>query len=59
MIKITGTVDGYDKSSLPVHLVWARAATDSYLAYTYDGDFTIHMPAGTYTLTFSCPGYIK
>jgi len=59
MIKITGTVDGYDKSSLPVHLVWARAATDSYLAYTYDGDFAIHMPAGTYTLTFSCPGYIK
>ena len=58
MIKITGTITGFNKMRDPVHLVWAEASSDSVSAYSYDGDFYLHLPTGTHTLTFSCPGYV-
>lgn len=57
MIKITGVIDGYNMYHLPVQLVWASATTNGYVSHSFDGDFYMHMPAGTYTVTFSCPGY--
>ena len=57
LIRITGVVTGYNKDHLPVLLIWASATTNGVTSYTYDGDFYIHVPAGTYTVTFSCPGY--
>jgi hypothetical protein len=58
LIRITGVVTGYNKDRLPVLLVWATVTTNGATSYTYDGDFYIHVPAGTYTVTFSCPGYV-
>ena len=57
LIRITGVVTGYNKDHLPVLLIWASATANGVTSYTYDGDFYIHVPAGTYTVTFSCPGY--
>lgn len=58
LVKITGVVNGYDKDRFPVVLVWATVESDSRIAYTFDGDFHVHVLPGTYDVTFSSPGYI-
>ena len=58
LVKITGVVNGYDKDRIPVILVWATVDTDNRIAYTFDGDFQVHVFPGTYDVTFSSPGYI-
>ncbi len=40
-------------------LVWAAIDTDGRTSYSFDGDFHIHVPSGTYDVTFSSPGYIS
>jgi hypothetical protein len=59
MIKIRGVI--VDVTSEPrwgeVPLVWASATANTQTSYSYDGDFYIHLPAGTYNITITCPGY--
>ena len=59
MIKIRGVI--VDVTSEPrwgaVPLVWASATVNTQTSYSYDGDFYIHLPAGTYNVTITCPGY--
>ena len=59
MIKIRGVI--VDVISEPrwgaIPLVWASATINTQTSYSYDGDFYLHLPAGTYNVTFSCPGY--
>jgi hypothetical protein len=59
MVKIFGTISGEDQYGVPVPLVWASAGWDTRIAYSYDGDFMLHVAngMGPYTVTFTCPGY--
>jgi hypothetical protein len=64
LIKIHGQVQGSNKDGLPVVLTWPSITTDgvidsppTYTTFTFDGDFFVHKPSGSYTVTISCPGY--
>ncbi len=57
MIRVFGTVAGLDNNDRPVLLVWASISAQGRVAYSYDGDFWLHLPSGTGLVTFECPGY--
>lgn len=59
LVKISGNIQGYNKDRVPVVLVWATIDTDGRTSYSFNGDFHVHVPSGTYDVTFSSPGYIS
>lgn len=58
LVKISGNIQGYNKDRIPIVLVWATIDTDGRTVYSFDGDFHVHVPSGTYDVTVSCPGYL-
>jgi hypothetical protein len=57
MVRVFGTVAGLDNNDRPVLLVWASISAQGRVSYSYDGDFMLHLPSGTGSVTFECPGY--
>ena len=60
LVKIYGVISGYDWTGLADEikpLVWAVATTNGRISYSFDGDYYLHTPTETNTVTFSCPGY--
>jgi len=58
LVKISGNIQGYNKDRIPFVLVWATIDTDGRTVYSFDGDFHVHIPSGTYDVTVSSPGYL-
>ena len=60
MIKIYGTVTGNTFTGvLPVMtLAWVSVKTNGYAAYSFDGDYALHLyPGAPALVTYSTPGY--
>jgi hypothetical protein len=60
MIKIYGIVTGDTFTGVPpvVTLAWVKVKTNSYTAYTFDGDYALHLPPSAGALvTYSVSGY--
>jgi len=61
MIKISGKITGLDYLDSPVALVWASASPGrTYYLFDELARFYLHTPqstSGSYSITFSCPGY--
>jgi hypothetical protein len=57
--KILGTVRGLNATGSPVPLSWATINSASILEFSQDGGYVVHLPEGTYTFTYSAPGYVS
>ncbi len=57
--KILGIVRGLNATGSPVPLSWVTINSASIWAFTQDGEYAIHVPEGTYTFTYSAPGYVS
>jgi len=61
MVKVFGLVTGDNHETPPtrIPLVWATVEADGYVSYTFDGNYTLHLPETSFTVTCSAPGYIS
>jgi hypothetical protein len=57
--KISGIVRGLNATGSPVSLSWATINSASIWEFSQDGGYVIHLPEGTYTFTYSAPGYVS
>jgi hypothetical protein len=60
MIKISGVVTGFTFREVPVStiaLTWVNVAANGYVTRTFDGDYALHALSGSYSVTYSVPGY--
>jgi len=57
--KISGTVRGLNATGSPVPLSWAAINSATIWAFSQDGGYVVHLPEGTYTFTYSAPGYVS
>ena len=57
--KIYGIIKGEAKTPFInyIPLVWALITADNIEAYSFDGDYVIHLPEGEYNVEYSYPGY--
>lgn len=55
--KIYGEVKGETFYHDFIQLVWVSISTDERKAYSFDGNYIIHLPEGEYEVKYSCPGY--
>ncbi|MEM2902608.1 MAG: hypothetical protein QXO32_07775, partial [Candidatus Bathyarchaeia archaeon] len=59
MIKIHGTVMGYDYDGRTRLLSWVRVSSSGRVEYSVDSYYVIHLPRDTgFEVTFQVPGYI-
>jgi len=56
---IEGTVKGYDTNMQLVPLSWVEVRSDSRWTPTMDGYYRLFLPPGSYSTTFSLPGYFS
>ena len=57
--KIFGTVRGLNAVGSPVPLSWVTIESPPSWAFSQDGAYAIYVPEGTYTFTYSAPGYVS
>ncbi len=59
MVKIFGIVKGHTFWGHPpiIPLVWVSVEADGYIEYSFDGDYALHIPETSFTVTYSAPGY--
>jgi len=57
--KVFGVLMGQNYTGSPVRLSWGTVSSNSELVVSMDGAFTLHLPEGTYTITFMSPGYLE
>jgi len=57
--KIFGTVRGLNATGSPFPLSWATINSASIWEFSQDGGYVVHLPEGTYTFTYSAPGYVS
>jgi len=56
---IEGTVKGFDTNTQLVPLSWVEVRSDSRWTPTMDGYYRLFLPPGSYSITFSEPGYLS
>jgi len=59
MAVIEGTVKGFDTNMQLVPLSWVEVKSDSRWTPTIDGYYRLFLPPGSYSITFSEPGYVS
>jgi hypothetical protein len=55
--KIYGLIQGETFYNNFIPLIWASIIADDRVAYSFDGDYVIHVPEGEYNVEYSYPGY--
>jgi len=56
---IEGMVKGFDTNLQLVPLSWVEVRSDSRWTPTMDGYYRLFLPPGSYSITFSVPGYLS
>jgi len=56
---IEGMVKGFDTNMQLIPLSWVEVRSDSRWTPTMDGYYRLFLPPGSYSITFSVPGYVS